>query len=132
MSAKIPIKTREAPAAIGPYSQGVRAGEFVFTSGQLPTPPQGELESDDIGQLTRQALANISAILSGAGASLADVVKVVVFLTDMNDFDAMNSAYAEAFSAPYPARSCIEVSHLPKGVPIEIEAVAWIGSGREP
>ena len=94
-------------------------------------PPHGERESDDVVQLTRQALANISAILSDAGASLSDVVKVVVFLTDMNDFGAMNSAYAEAFSEPYPARSCVEVSRLPKSVPIEIEAVAWIGGGRE-
>jgi len=132
VSSKVPIRTTGAPAAIGPYSQGMRAGEFVFTSGQLPMPPNGERESDDVVQLTRQALANISAILSDAGASLSDVVKVVVFLTDMKDFGAMNSAYAEAFSEPYPARSCVEVSRLPKGVPIEIEAVAWIGGGQEP
>ena len=123
---KDPIRTSKAPAAVGPYSQGVRAGELIFTSGQLPMLPDGEMEAVDIGTLTGRALSNISAVLEEAGASLADVVKVVVFLKNMDDFAAMNAVYSEAFSEPYPARSCIEVSRLPKDAPIEIEAIARI------
>ena len=130
MSAKSPVRTDDAPGAIGPYSQGVVAGDLVFTSGQIPMTPSGDLVAGGVAEAARQSLANLLAVLAAAGATEADVVKVTVFLADMGDFEAVNAVYAETFSPPYPARSCIEVSRLPKGVPIEIEAVARIGGTR--
>ena len=123
---KRPIDTASAPGAVGPYSQGVRHGDLVFTSGQLPMPAGGDLITGDITQAARQCLLNVQAVLEAAGATMADVVKVTVYLTDMGDFAAVNAVYGEFFPEPYPARSCIEVSGLPKGAPIEVEAVAIV------
>lgn len=124
---KRPIDTASAPGAVGPYSQGVRHGDLVFTSGQLPMPAGGDLITGDITHAARQCLLNVQAVLEAAGATMADVVKVTVYLTDMGDFAAVNAVYSEFFPEPYPARSCIEVSGLPKGAPIEVEAVAIVG-----
>ncbi len=120
------IATNDAPLAVGPYSQGIRAGRFVFTSGQLPATLSGEVISDDITKATRQSLNNVKAVLSAAGAGMTDVVKVTVFLTDMADFVQMNEVYAGFFSEPFPARSCIQVAALPKGARVEIEATACL------
>ncbi len=129
MSAKRTIRTEEAPEAIGPYSQGVGTGELVFTSGQLPMTASGELIVDDIGEATRQSLANVLSVLRAAGAGPEDVIKVTIFLKDLADFSVVNAVYGEAFAEPYPARSCVEVSRLPKDAPIEIEAVARVVAG---
>ena len=120
------IATNDAPLAVGPYSQGIRAGRFAFTSGQLPATLSGEVISDDITKATRQSLNNVKAVLSAAGAGMTDVVKVTVFLTDMADFAQMNEVYAEFFSEPFPARSCIQVAALPKRARVEIEATACL------
>ena len=118
------VNTQNAPAAIGPYSQAVKAGNLVFTSGQLPLNPQsGELVSDIEGA-TKQSLDNIKAILESAGASMDKVVKTVVFLRDMNDFVAMNAVYATYFPTNPPARSAVQVARLPKDAILEIEAIA--------
>lgn len=120
------INTQGAPGAIGPYSQAVRAGHFVYTSGQLPiNPKSGEL-INDIKEATAQCLENAKAILEEAGTSLEKVVKTLVFLSDMNDFAAMNEVYAEYFTANAPARSCVQVAKLPKDAKVEIEVVALI------
>ena len=126
MTAKQMIRTDRAPAAVGPYSQGVCLGKLLFTSGQLPMTPEGELIVDDIERAARRALANVEAVLDAGGAALADVVKVTIYLADMNDFAAVNVVYAEIFREPFPARSCIEVARLPLDAPIEIEAVAVV------
>lgn len=118
------LHTDKAPAAIGPYSQGIKAGNLVFTSGQLPLNPlTGELETD-IRQATQQSLENVKNILESAGTSLGKVVKVVVFLRDMNDFAAMNEIYGTFFTTNPPARSAVQVARLPKDAIIEIEAIA--------
>jgi len=121
-----PIRTDKAPAAVGPYSQGIRAGQLVFTSGQIPLVPGGELVRGDIQSATRQALENVRGVLAAGGASMADVVKVTVFLVDMGDFAAVNQVYAEGFAEPFPARPCGQVARLPLDAPLEIEAVAII------
>ena len=119
------VVTSSAPQAIGPYSQGITAGDFVFTSGQLPmNMATGELEINDIEAATRYALENVNAVLHAAGSDIARAVKVTVFLTDMNDFQAMNKVYADFFYDDPPSRSCVQVAALPKGVRIEIEALA--------
>lgn len=120
------IVTNDAPLAVGPYSQGITAGGFAFTSGQLPATLSGEVISDDITNATRQSLNNVKAVLSAAGAAMTDVVKVTVFLTDMADFAQMNEVYKGFFSEPFPARSCIQVAALPKGARVEIEATACL------
>lgn len=118
------LHTDKAPAAIGPYSQGIKTGNLVFTSGQLPlNPVTGELEAD-IRKATHQSLENVRNILESAGTSMAKVVKVVVFLRDMNDFAAMNEIYGTFFTANPPARSAVQVARLPKDAIIEIEAIA--------
>jgi 2-iminobutanoate/2-iminopropanoate deaminase len=120
------IATTGAPGAIGPYSQAIRAGHFVYTSGQLPINPQsGELLSE-IKEATAQCIENVRAILEEAGTSLEKAVKTLVFLSDMNDFAAMNEVYAKYFSVNPPARSCIEVARLPKDAKVEIEVVALV------
>lgn len=122
------IATDKAPGAIGPYSQGIAAGSFVFTSGQLPVDmATGELEINDMKKAAKNSLDNVKAILEASGASMADIVKTTVFLTDMNDFAAVNEVYATYFDAAPPARSCVAVAALPKGAKIEIEAVAVHG-----
>lgn len=118
------IKTSKAPGAVGPYSQGIRAGDLIFVSGQLPANAEGVLIIDDIAAATRHSLENVNAVLSAAGAQMSDVVKATVFLTDMGDFSAMNKVYGEFFSDPFPARACIEVAALPKGAQVEIEVIA--------
>ena len=119
------ISTTNAPAAIGPYSQAIKAGELLFVSGQLPiNPATGTFAEGGIKELTRQSLTNMKAILEESGTSMANVVKTTVFLADMNDFAAMNEVYAEFFAAPFPARSAVAVKTLPKGALVEIECIA--------
>ena len=120
------LNTSNAPAAIGPYSQGIAAtGTMYFLSGQLPIDPAtGEFAVGGIKEQTRQSLTNVEAILKEAGLTMGDVVKTMVFLADMNDFADMNSVYSEFFSEPYPARSAVAVKALPKGALVEIEVVA--------
>ena len=120
---KIQIHTDLAPAAIGPYSQGIDIGSLVYTSGQIPVAPDGTV-SADISQQTHQALINLKAVLEASGSSLDKVIKTTVFITDMTQFGAINEVYAQYFRQPYPARSCVQVAALPKGVGIEIEAIA--------
>ena len=121
------ISTEKAPAAIGPYSQAVRVGNLVYTSGQIPIDPAtGVFAEGGIKEQTRQSLLNVKAILQEAGLSMSDVVKTTVFLADMGDFADMNAVYAEFFAEPYPARSAIAVKSLPKGALVEIEAVAMV------
>jgi 2-iminobutanoate/2-iminopropanoate deaminase len=117
------IKTDQAPAAIGPYSQAMRVGNLVFTSGQIPLTPEGNLVEGGIEEQTRQVLRNLSAIAESVGATLQDTVKATVFLKDMNHFSAFNAIFAEAFGDHKPARSTIEVSRLPRDVLIEIELI---------
>lgn len=120
------IATTNAPAAIGPYSQGVEAGGAVYVSGQLPIDPAtGNFAEGGIQAEARQSLTNISNILKAAGKTMDDVVKVTVLLKDINDFAAVNEVYAEFFQAPYPARSAFAVAALPKNANIEIEAIAY-------
>jgi 2-iminobutanoate/2-iminopropanoate deaminase len=122
--AKAIIHTEQAPAAIGPYSQAVQVGNMLFTSGQIPLLPDGNLLEGDITAQTRQVLTNLQAVLTAAGASFDDVVKCTCFLSDMNNFAAMNSVYSEFAGENPPARSAVEVARLPKDVLIEIEAIA--------
>ncbi|MFV2073608.1 MAG: RidA family protein [Thermoanaerobaculales bacterium] len=121
------IATEKAPGAVGPYSQAVTAGGLVFTAGQIPiNPATGKVEAESIEDQTRQVLKNIRALLHAAGSGLDRVVKMTVFMTDLEDFQAMNAAYAEFFPAAPPARSAVQVVALPLGVQIEVEAVALI------
>lgn len=125
MTQKEIITTENAPQAIGPYSAGVKIGEFVFTAGQLGLDPEsGEFVPGGIEAETRQALKNLRAVLEAGGASLSTVVKTTVFLHDMDDFGAMNAVYAEFFTGNYPARSAVQAARLPKDAAVEIEAVA--------
>lgn len=127
MPEKIVIATEKAPKAIGPYSVGIRSGCFIYTAGQIGiNPTTGEVVTGGIEAETRQVLNNIHNILEAAGSALQHVVKTTVFLRDMNDFPRMNAVYAEFFSTEPPARSTIGVSALPKGVAVEIEAIALI------
>ena len=127
MNMKNVISTTKAPAAIGPYSQAVRVGNLVYTSGQIPiNPATGVFAEGGIKEQTRQSLLNVKAILEAAGLTMSDVVKTTVFMADMNDFADMNAVYAEFFSEPYPARSAVAVKALPKGALVEIEVVAGV------
>lgn len=120
-----PIHTPNAPAAIGPYSQAVQAGNLLFVSGQIPVDPAtGAFAGEDIVTQTRQSLTNVKNILEAAGYTTADVVKTTVLLAEIADFAAMNAVYAEFFTAPCPARACFAVKDLPKGALVEIEAIA--------
>lgn len=125
---KVTINTDTAPAAIGPYSQAVQAGNLLFTSGQIPLLTDGSLLEGDITAQTRQVLTNLTAVLEAAGATFDDVIKCTCFLSDMNNFAAMNSVYAEFMGDNPPARSAVEVARLPKDVLIEIEAIALLRS----
>lgn len=120
------VQTSDAPAAIGPYSQAVSFGNFIVTSGQIPLTSDGELIEGGIEEQTHQVFKNLQAVLAAANTDLDRVVKVTVFLTDMDEFAAMNAVYETYFNAPYPARSTIEVSRLPKdkAVKVEIEVMA--------
>jgi len=119
------VNTDNAPAAIGPYSQAVWAGDLLFCSGQIPIDPAtGDIVPGGAADQARQALLNVKAVLDAAGLDLANVVKATVFFKDMNDFQAINTVYASFFQAPYPARSGVEVARLPRDVLVEIEVVA--------
>ena len=121
------ISTEKAPQAIGPYSQGIIAGNMIYTSGQLGLDPStGEIVNASIEDEARQSLENVKAVLEEAGASLKDVVKTTVFVKDLNEFAKINEVYSEFFSENKPARSCVEVARLPKDGNIEIEAIAII------
>ncbi|MFP1882063.1 2-iminobutanoate/2-iminopropanoate deaminase [Lonsdalea quercina] len=121
------ISTEHAPAAIGPYVQAVDLGNMVLTSGQIPVDPKTGLVPDDVATQARQSLENVKAIVEAAGLKVSDVVKMTVFVKDLNDFATVNATYEAFFNendAPFPARSCVEVARLPKDVKIEIEAIA--------
>ena len=119
------VSTDRAPKPIGPYSQAVKYGDMVFTSGQIPVDPAtGRMVEGDIQTQTEQVFRNLDAVLSAAGTSLQNAVKVTVFLADMADFPKVNEVYARKFEEPFPARSCVEVSALPAGARVEIELVA--------
>ena len=121
----IAIHTEHAPAAIGPYSQAVQAGNTIYVSGQLPIDPAtGAFAGNDIASQTRQSLTNMKHILEAAGTDMSAVVKTTVLLADIADFAAMNAVYAEFFTAPYPARAAFQVACLPKNALVEIECVA--------
>lgn len=120
------VNTKMAPAAIGPYSQGVKAGNFLYVSGQLPiNVATGQFAGDDITSQTKQSLENVKAILEEKGYSMNDVIKTTVFLSDMNNFSGMNEVYATFFQEPFPARAAVEVARLPKDALVEIEAIAY-------
>ena len=120
------ISTTKAPAAIGPYSQAIKVGNLVYTSGQIPIDPAtGVFVAGGIKEQTRQSLLNVKNILEEAGLTMSDVVKTTVFMADMNDFADMNAVYAEFFAEPYPARSAVAVKTLPKGALVEIEVIAY-------
>ena len=121
------VHSDAAPAALGPYSPAIKAGGFVYCSGQIPIDPAVQaVTATTIADQTRQVIANLSNVLAAAGSSLANVVKTTVFIKDMNDFAALNGVYAEMFGATKPARSCVEVARLPKDVKVEIECVATV------
>jgi 2-iminobutanoate/2-iminopropanoate deaminase len=120
----IEIKTDRAPKAIGPYSQAIQAGDMIFVSGQIPVNTGTDEVAADIERQAAQALENLGAVLAAAGATFADVVKTTVFIRNMDDFAKVNEVYARYFTAPFPARACVEVSRLPKDVLVEVEAVA--------
>jgi 2-iminobutanoate/2-iminopropanoate deaminase len=125
---KQPVRTDRAPKAIGPYSQGIKAGGFLFISGQIPIDPAtGEIVQGDIAAQADRVLHNIRNIIEDSGATLHDVVKTTIYLADMDDFAAVNEVYARYFDSEPPARATVQVSRLPKDVRVEIEAVAWTG-----
>src|SRR5215211_5984569 len=122
------VSTGSAPKALGPYSQAIRAGEFLFVSGQVPIDPAtGNLVEGDIPDQTRRALQNIGAILSAAGTSFQQVVRTTVYLADLSDFGAMNEVYATFFTSPQPARSTIQAARLPREARVEIDVIAFLG-----
>ena len=118
------ISTKKAPSAIGPYSQGMIVGDYIFTSGQIPLNPENGQLVTEISKATVQVMENISAVLEAAGSSLEKVIKTTIFLQDLNDFEKVNEIYGSYFEENLPARSCVQVAKLPKGAPIEIEAIA--------
>ncbi|MDS1004056.1 RidA family protein [Clostridium sporogenes] len=124
---KVVISTKKAPAALGAYSQAIKVGDLLFTSGQVPLDPAtGELVSDDIKKATERSMENLKAVLEEAGTSFDKVIKTVIFLKDMNDFAVVNEVYAKYFKENPPARSCVQVGKLPKDALVEIELVAMI------
>ncbi|KNY26069.1 RidA family protein [Pseudobacteroides cellulosolvens] len=121
------LTTKKAPEAIGPYSQAIKVGDIIYTSGQIPIDPAtGQVVQGGIEAQTKQVLENINAILVNAGSSFKNVIKSTVFVKDMNDFTAINNIYGQYFKEPYPARSLVEVARLPKDVLIEIEVIALV------
>lgn len=123
MNKKSPVVTAHAPGAVGPYSQGVEAGAQVFVSGQIPLDPKGQMVAGGVPEQTEQCLRNVRAVLAEAGLVMDNVVKVTVYMTDLGQFEAMNAVYAKHFKAPFPARACVQVSALPKGAAVEIDAI---------
>lgn len=127
---KIAVSTKNAPEAIGPYSQAITAGGLVFTSGVIPVVPDtGMIAGASIEDQARQAFTNLSMLLKDAGSSMDNVMKTTLFIKDMKDFKRINDIYALFFKEPYPARSCVEVARLPKDVKLEIEAIAYKNPG---
>lgn len=127
MNAQNAIKTSRAPAAIGPYSQAIQSGDLLFLSGQVPIDPAtGELVAGDIAVQTERVMDNLDAVLGAAGASFANVVKTTIYLVDLADFQVVNATYAKRFSAAPPARATVQVSALPKGARVEIDAIARV------
>ncbi|GIN79211.1 2-iminobutanoate/2-iminopropanoate deaminase [Bacillus paralicheniformis] len=120
------VQTKEAPAAIGPYSQGIVVNNMFYSSGQIPLTPSGEMVTGDIIEQTHQVFRNLKAVLKEANASLETVVKATVFLADMNQFAEVNEVYGQYFDTHKPARSCVEVARLPKDALVEIEVVALV------
>ncbi|MBG9542619.1 endoribonuclease L-PSP [Cytobacillus firmus] len=120
------IQTNQAPAAIGPYSQGITVNNLFYSSGQIPLTAEGVMVDGDVKEQTHQVFKNLQAVLEEAGASLDTVVKATVFIKDMNEFAAINEVYGEYFSTHKPARSCVEVARLPKDALVEIEVVALV------
>jgi 2-iminobutanoate/2-iminopropanoate deaminase len=121
------ISTADAPAAIGPYSQAIHAGDLVFLSGQVPIDPKtGELVTGDIAVQTERVLDNLGAVLAAAGCGFGDVVKTTIYLVDLGDFQAVNQTYAKRFTSAPPARATVQVSALPKGARVEIDAIARV------
>jgi 2-iminobutanoate/2-iminopropanoate deaminase len=119
------VSSPDAPKAIGPYSQAVRAGQLLFVSGQVPLDPAtGQIVAGDIETQTRRVFDNLAAVLKAGGRSFADVVRTTVFLADMNDFTAVNDVYGTYFSTPYPARATVQVARLPKDARVEIDLIA--------
>ncbi|WP_067839383.1 RidA family protein [Amphibacillus sediminis] len=119
------IETKHAPQAIGPYSQAIDLGDFIFVSGQIPLNPETmEVVAGGIKEQTQQVMKNLAAVLKEAGLSFDHVAKFTIYLTDMNDFAALNETYAAYLTAPYPARATVEVSQLPKGVKVEMDVIA--------
>lgn len=125
MTAK-PVLSKNAPEAVGPYSHGFQAGNYIFVSGQMPVDPvSGEMVRSNAGEKATQCMKNVLAILAEAGMTAENIVKTTIFLKDMDDFSLVNEAYASFFKGNYPARSCVEVSRLPKDVEVEIEVIAY-------
>lgn len=122
------IKTSAAPGAVGPYSQGIKAGQFIAVSGQLPIDPKTGEMPDDVSMQAKQSIENLKAVLKAANCTLNDIVKTTVYLADIKDFDAVNTVYAKYFEQPYPARAAFQVACLPKQAKVEIEAFAYIQS----
>lgn len=120
------IQTNQAPAAIGPYSQGIVVNNLFYSSGQIPLTAEGTMVTGDIKVQTQQVFQNLQAVLSEAGAAFETVIKATVFIKDMNDFAALNEVYGEYFNVHKPARSCVEVARLPKDALVEIEVVALV------
>lgn len=121
------IQTEKAPAAIGPYSQAVKAGDFLYISGQIPIDPAtGEIVAGDIQAQTNQCMKNLQAICEAVGVTLDNIVKTTIFITDLNNFAKVNETYGKYFADNAPARACVEVSALPKNVSVEIEAVVYV------
>ncbi|MFX1318229.1 MAG: RidA family protein [Promethearchaeota archaeon] len=128
-SKKTRVFTQDAPSPVGPYSQAIRAGDFLFVAGQVPVNPKtGEFVTGSIGNQTRQCMENLKSILNAAGARLADVVRTTIYLTNMHDFGEVNDAYSNYFDLDPPARTTIGVATLPKGVAIEIDVIAYVPS----
>ena len=122
---KVSVSSAEAPKAIGPYSQAVRAGQLLFVSGQVPLDPAtGQIVGGDIAAQTRRVFDNLGAVLAAGGRSFADVVRTTIFLADMNDFAAVNEVYGQYFPEPYPARATVQVARLPKDARVEIDVIA--------
>ncbi|WP_299746361.1 RidA family protein [uncultured Rossellomorea sp.] len=120
------VSTKQAPAAIGPYSQGIVVNNLFYSSGQIPLTAEGTMVEGDVAEQTHQVFRNLQAVLSEAGASLETVVKATVFIKDMNEFGTINEVYGEYFSDHKPARSCVEVARLPKDALVEIEVIALV------
>ena len=120
------ISTPKSPAAIGPYSQAIKTGNLIFTSGQIPFTAEGKLVSADVKEQTLQSLQNLKNILEKAGTGMDNIIKCTVFISNMDQFAQVNEVYQQFFNEPYPARSCVEVARLPKDVKVEIEAIALV------